>query len=107
MRVLIYPEARDALQDSRRHIDADDRVLFCRVLAARQTRGGISVRAFLRLGAYQLVFLQTPAHAAVSATVEAEVAELPHPFRAYYVEGQRSVVMAIEEILAAVERGEA
>jgi 16S rRNA (cytosine967-C5)-methyltransferase len=30
-----------------------------------------TARAFLRLGAYQLVFLQTPAHAAVSATVEA------------------------------------
>jgi 16S rRNA (cytosine967-C5)-methyltransferase len=28
-------------------------------------------RAFLRLGAYQLVFLHTPAHAAVGATVEA------------------------------------
>jgi 16S rRNA (cytosine967-C5)-methyltransferase len=30
-----------------------------------------TARAFLRLGAYQLVFLDTPAHAAVSATVEA------------------------------------
>ena len=30
-----------------------------------------TARAYLRLGAYQLVFLDTPAHAAVSATVEA------------------------------------
>lgn len=44
----------------------------CDWLADRHVRGRTDpeVRAALRLGAYQLVFLRTPAHAAVAATVE-------------------------------------
>lgn len=45
-------------------------------------------------------------HDRLSAVVEAEVAEIPHPFRAYYVEGQRSVVLALRAIVNAVNAGD-
>lgn len=38
--------------------------------------------------------------------MEIEVHEIPHPHRLYYIEGQRSVVRALQEVLDAVERGE-
>ena len=38
-----------------------------------------------------------------SMTVEAEVAAIPHPWRAYYVEGQRSVVRALRDLVEATK----
>lgn len=41
-----------------------------------------------------------------SASVEDELAGIPHPFRAYYAEGQRSVVMALRALVEAARVGE-
>ena len=41
----------------------------------------------------------------LSATVEAEVANIPHPWRAYFVEGQRSVVRALRDVVETATKG--
>ena len=46
-------------------------------------------------------------HHRLSESVESEVAEIPHPFRAYYVEGQRSVVRALRALVEAANLGAA
>lgn len=44
-------------------------------------------------------------HHRLSESVELQVAEIPHPFRAYYIEGQRSVVRALRTIVEAANLG--
>lgn len=39
-------------------------------------------------------------HHRESLAVTEEVAELPHPYRAYFIEGQRSVVVALRALAA-------
>lgn len=41
-----------------------------------------------------------------SAALEAEIAEIPHPFRAYYEAGQRSVALHIRETVEIAKRGD-
>lgn len=45
-------------------------------------------------------------HDRLSATLEEQVAEIPHPFRSYYIEGQRSVVLTLRAIVESVNAGD-
>jgi len=44
--------------------------------------------------------LQQAFHERESEELEAEVSAIPHPYRAYYIEGQRSVIKAIQQAMA-------
>ena len=45
-------------------------------------------------------------HFRESESLNAEVAEIPHPHRAYYIEGQRSVVLALRTLVSQILMGE-
>lgn len=44
-------------------------------------------------------------HHRTSAAVNEEASSIDHPFRAYYVEGQRSVVVALRTLASNLEQG--
>jgi hypothetical protein len=56
-------------------------------------------------GAIALEDMERVYHHRLSESVEIEAADIPHPFRAYYVEGQRSVIRALQAIVEAAKQG--
>ena len=53
-----------------------------------------------------LADMQSVYHDRMSETEEENLASIPHPFRAYYIEGQRSVFTALRDVLKAAESGD-
>lgn len=85
-------------RDARAHVRGDsDRATQEAVIAAYRdvftTENGRMVLADLT-AAY---------HHRESASVNEEAASIDHPFRAYYIEGQRSVVMALRALASQLE----